>query len=45
MEALLLRSEPVTDAVAMLVDLGASIVQRCDLPSCEVCGPVLDAAA
>jgi len=42
------RATPATDvvneALVLLADLGAEIVDRCQ-PQCEVCGPVLDAAA
>jgi len=37
-------SDAVTDAVAVLGDLGAEIVDSCHA-LCEICGPVVGAAA
>lgn len=37
-------SEAVADAVALLADLGAEVVDHCPI-GCEICDPVLDAAA
>jgi len=37
-------TEAVADAVALLADLGAEVVDHCPI-GCEICDPVLDAAA
>jgi len=52
MKTLMLRSAhgiesdatAISDAIALLAGLGAKIVDRCG-SRCEICGPVLDAAA
>ena len=49
MNTVMLRSvtpatDVVADAVALLADLGAEIVDHCQT-GCEICDPVLDAAA
>ena len=49
MNTVMLRSiipatDAVGDAVALLVDLGAEIVDHCPI-GCEICDPVFDAAA
>ncbi|MCH7586016.1 MAG: hypothetical protein IH941_12800 [Acidobacteria bacterium] len=37
-------TEAVADAVALLADLGAEVVDHCSI-GCKICDPVLDAAA